>query len=136
NTSAVYGHLTAPTTADNWQVPTTGLYATNATTECYVRITPKANLSTPNHTTYPIYYPITASVTAVAHSKLTYGLAINDTSSSTVTVDGEPPTNPVLSAASGASGADVQLSWTAATDTSGLSATKAYTVVRGVGNAP
>ncbi|MSN26300.1 MAG: CxxxxCH/CxxCH domain-containing protein [Geobacter sp.] len=124
----VYGTLTAPTTGDDWQIATTGLLATVGTTECYVRITPKTNVVKT--------YNVSALAISISHTKTSYGLVIADTTSGTVTIDGEAPSNPVLTAVSGTAGGDINLSWTASTDTSGLHPTLAYKVVRGAGNAP
>jgi predicted CxxxxCH...CXXCH cytochrome family protein len=128
NTGTVYGQITAPTFGDEWRVSTAGLMATAATTECYVRVTPKANIST--------IYDVTGLVTGISHAKSKNGLVVADSSSATVTLDGQLPTDPVLTAASGSNGGQIQLNWTPATDSSGLSPTKAYTLVRGAVNAP
>ncbi|MDO9309842.1 MAG: CxxxxCH/CxxCH domain-containing protein, partial [Deltaproteobacteria bacterium] len=124
----VYGSLTAPTSGDDWRVSTAGLEATAATRECYVRITPKANIAT--------VYSTTALVTSISHSKTQNGVVINDSSSATVTLDGQAPSDPVLTATSGAAEGTIQLNWTTANDSSGLHGTQAYTLVRGNVNAP
>ena len=124
----VYGSLTAPTSADDWRVSTSGLEATSATRECYVRITPKANIAA--------VYSTTALVTSISHSKTQNGVVINDSSSATVTLDGQAPSDPVLTATSGAAEGTIQLNWTTSSDSSGMHGTQAYTLVRGNVNAP
>ncbi|MBT1072496.1 CxxxxCH/CxxCH domain c-type cytochrome [Pelotalea chapellei] len=128
---ASLGHLTAPTMNDNWQVPTVGLAATTTGTDYYVAITPKGNQN--------ITFTVKAFVTAVAHSRLTNRLLLSDPTSATITLDQLPPTEPSLTAVTGAYGADVDLaqinlSWTGSTDASGSGVT--YKLVRGLGNAP
>jgi predicted CxxxxCH...CXXCH cytochrome family protein len=127
-TGALYGNLTAPTSGDDWRISTSGLFATNGTTQCYVRITPK------NYVTST--YSVTGVVSAITHVQGGNGVTNNDSSSATIVIDGQAPTNPVLTAATATNSGEIQLNWTAASDLSGLSATNAYKVVRGVANAP
>ncbi|MBT0664888.1 CxxxxCH/CxxCH domain-containing protein [Geobacter pelophilus] len=128
NTGALYGNLTAPTSGDDWRVSTSGLFATSGTTQCYVRITPK------NYVTST--YSVTGVVTAITHVQGGNGVTNNDSSSATVVIDGQAPSNPVLTAATATNSGEIQLNWTPASDLSGLHATNAYKVVRGVANAP
>ncbi|WP_243373201.1 CxxxxCH/CxxCH domain-containing protein [Geotalea sp. SG265] len=128
STGAVYGQLTAPTIGDDWRVSTSGLFATPATTQCYVRLTPKANITTT--------YSVTGTVSAITHFRYKNGLVVGDIASATVILDGQAPSDPVLTASSGSGGGQIQLSWTPASDSSGLNATRAYTLVRGAVNAP
>jgi predicted CxxxxCH...CXXCH cytochrome family protein len=126
----VYGSLTAPTSGDDWRVSTSGLAATQAITECYVRIASKANL--PTTTTFNV----SGLVTAVTHLQTSNGLIVADSTSSTISMDAQPPTDPVLSAAtSGTTPGAINLSWTAASDSNGLRPA-AYTLARGPVNAP
>jgi predicted CxxxxCH...CXXCH cytochrome family protein len=127
STGTVYGSLTAPTAVDDWRVSTPTLPATTGTTECYIRITPRSNITAT--------YAITGTVSSVSHTSNNV-VVMGDTGSATVTFDGQAPTDPVLTAASGASIGSVQLNWTASSDASGLNATGAYKVVRGAANSP
>ncbi|HEY6872934.1 MAG TPA: CxxxxCH/CxxCH domain-containing protein [Geobacteraceae bacterium] len=117
---------------DTWRADTLSPQLTASTTEklLYVQITPKNNVTGT--------LTVTALVTAVSNSQTANLLVTGDNTSATITLDGQPPTNPVLSASTGTSlaGGDINLSWTAATDASGLNAAKAYTVVRGAVNSP
>ncbi|WP_236685627.1 CxxxxCH/CxxCH domain c-type cytochrome [Geobacter pickeringii] len=126
--TVVYGYLTAPTTGDNWQVVTAGLYATVGTSQCYVRITPKANLGGT--------YVVKASVTSLTHLRSINRLVLGgDTTSGAVTLDGAPPTDPPnFTATTASNAAAINLDWNASTDASGSAVT--YAVVRGLGNAP
>ncbi|RNC69410.1 MAG: CxxxxCH/CxxCH domain-containing protein [Desulfuromonadales bacterium] len=127
--TVVHGYLTSPTTGDNWQVSTTGLSATAATTECYVRITPKTNLGGT--------YVVKASVTDFTHLRTINRKATpdDDITSASITLDGAPPNEAGNFTAATASNAPaINLNWNPATDASGSSVT--YTVVRGLGNAP
>lgn len=125
------GHLTAPTMNDDWQVPVTGLAATQIPIEYYVAVTPKGNQG--------ITFTVKAMVTHVLHSRLTNNLFVNDAGSATVMMDEEPPGESALTAATGTyhndtDKAEVDLSWLGSTDASGQPV--AYKVVRGLGNAP
>ncbi|SNB46071.1 CxxxxCH/CxxCH domain-containing protein [Geobacter sp. DSM 9736] len=124
----LYGELTAPSIGDDWRISTSGLIAGTTTTECYVRMTPKEGVTT--------VIPVTGRVTAVTHVKGKYGLLLQDTSGATITLDGEAPGNPIITASPGSVTGQIQLSWTPASDSSGLHASRAYTVVRGIANAP
>ncbi|CAG0926530.1 hypothetical protein RHDC3_00070 [Rhodocyclaceae bacterium] len=126
--TVVHGTLTSPTTADNWQVSTTGLSATAGTTECYVRVTPKNNLGGT--------YVVKASVTSLTHLRTINRLILgDDDTSAEITMDGAPPDEAGNFTASTASNAPaINLNWDPSTDASGSAVT--YTVVRGLGNAP
>ncbi|QVW34712.1 CxxxxCH/CxxCH domain-containing protein [Geobacter sulfurreducens] len=125
------GHLTAPTMADNWQVPTTGLAATQIPTDYYVAITPKGNQG--------ITFTVKGRVTSVTHSRTTNALLVNDAGSATILMDEEPPNESSLTAVTGTyhndtDRAEVNLSWLGTTDAGGQPVT--YKLVRGLGNAP
>ncbi|MBT1072507.1 CxxxxCH/CxxCH domain c-type cytochrome [Pelotalea chapellei] len=125
------GKLTAPTEDDDWQVPTTGLAATQTGTEYYVTITPKGNQN--------ITFTVKAVVISVAHTRVTNALLLNDSGSAIITMDQLPPTEPSLTAVTGTyhndtDRAEIDLSWIGSTDLSGSAVT--YRLVRGLGNAP
>ena len=125
------GKLTAPTEDDDWQVATSGLVASQTGTEYYVTITPKGNQN--------ITFTVKAVVIAVAHTRVTNALQLNDSGSATITMDQLPPTEPSLSAITGTyhndtDKAEIDLSWTGSTDLSGSAVS--YKLVRGLGNAP
>ncbi len=137
--TVVYGSQTAPLSGDDWQIPitTTAMYATTTPTSYYVRITPKANQT--------VTYDVAAQITALAHSKTTYGLSVNDATSSTVIIDGQAPPNPGSFSATtdtGNAGGSINLNWLAATEPStpgsGLagSGLQKYILVRGAANSP
>ena len=132
--TVVYGTLTSPTIGDQWQVATSGLFATPGTTECYVRISPKTNLGET--------FVTTAAVTSLTHIRTANKLVLQDggvtldETSAAITLDGAPPTNPGnFTATTGTAGRDISLNWDEATDTSGGTPIT-YTLVRGLGNAP
>ncbi len=129
NSGTVRGQLSAPSSGDDWRISTTGLAATLAGTECYVRLTPKSNIVN----TFP-ETGVTGTVTAITHLRANNEVVISDTTSATVTIDAKSPTDAVLTAVSGISGGEIDLSWTAATDPTGLHATIPYTLVRGSAN--
>lgn len=125
------GHLTSPTQNNDWQIPTAGLAATTTPTDYYVAITPKAGQS--------ITYDVKAQVFTLVHSRTTNKFVLNDALSGTILTDQLPPTEPTLTAVTGTYGLDadlaqVNLSWTAATDANLQAVT--YKLVRGLGNAP
>jgi len=128
---ASLGHLTAPTMADNWQVSTIGLAASQTGTDYYVAITPKGNQN--------ITFTVKGRVTAVSHSRVTNQLLVNDSDSASLILDQHAPTEPVLTAVTGTyqndtDGAEIDLSWIGSTDASGSAVS--YLLVRGAGNAP
>ncbi|HEY3307582.1 MAG TPA: CxxxxCH/CxxCH domain-containing protein [Desulfuromonadaceae bacterium] len=125
------GKLTAPTIDDDWQITVTGLAATTTGTDYFVAITPKGNQN--------ITFTVKAMVIAVAHSRLSNALLVSDTTSASITMDQQPPTEPTLTAVTGNYGADVDLaqinlSWLGSTDLGGGAVS--YKLVRGLGSAP
>lgn len=140
--STVYGSSNSATTADIWNVPTTGLAATSTETTYYVRLT-TADAITPSGTdssgTLSGYYPnpaagttITARVTAISHSKGTSRLALSDTTSAALfVIDVEKPEGPAsATAVTGSNGGEISLSWAAATDANGGSLDPASYIIR------
>jgi predicted CxxxxCH...CXXCH cytochrome family protein len=119
---------TAPISGDTWRITTSGLSATSATTQCTVRITPKADAA-------GTFY-VTAQVTGITNTQTTNSFFFNDLSWSTVVIDAFAPPNASLSAGSGALRNTVNLSWSAVTDSNTLDPAVGYKVVRGAANSP
>ena len=135
-----YGSLTVATTNDTWNVPTTGLVATNNETNYYVRITTAANI-------VPGFYSVSGIITSVVHSQSTSKLVNLDTTSATHGIDTEIPIGPTELFATTPPDADlptgggrINLSWNVASDPNGgsLHPTEAYILKRSAagGTAP
>ena len=135
---ASLGHLTSPTSGNDWQVTTTGLAATTTPTDYYVAITPKSGQG--------MTCNVKAQVISIVHSRTTNRLLLNDAQTATIIMDQLPPGEPsppqdksTLTAVTGTYGLDadlaqIDLSWTISTDASGSAVN--YILVRGLGNAP
>lgn len=124
----VYGSSTAPISSDTWRMTVTGLSATSATTQCYVRITPKGSIAGT--------YAVTGQVTAISHVQTSNVLYYNDAASAIVVIDGNAPPDPTLIAKTGASPGQINLNWNAVTDSNVYNAGITYKLVRGPENAP
>ena len=124
----VYGSSTAPISSDTWRLTVSGLSATSTTTQCYVRITPK--------TTVAGTFYATGKVTAISHVQTSNVLFYNDAVSATVTIDGIAPPDTVLTATTGTVPGQINLAWTAVTDSNLNNTGITYKVVRGSANAP
>lgn len=119
---------TAPISGDTWRITTSGLYATQGTTQCMVRITPKADAAGTFYTN--------AKVTALTHAQSTNALFLNDTLSAAITIDAYAPADTSLSAASGSVRDTVDLAWNAVTDSNLNAPAVSFKLVRGAANNP
>ena len=126
--SAVYGSSTAPIASDTWRLTVTGLFATSATTQCYIRITPKGSIAGT--------YSITGQVTAITHVQTSNVIYYNDAASATVVIDGIAPPNPALTAATGSAPGEIKLDWSSVVDSNPFDSGVTYKLVRGSANAP
>ena len=124
----VYGSSTAPINNDTWRMTVAGLSATSATTQCYVRITPKASIA-------GTYY-VTGLVTAISHVQTGNVLFYNDAVSSIVSIDGNAPPDPSLTAATGSTPGHINLVWNAVIDSNIHNNGISYKLVRGPDNSP
>ena len=118
-------------TTDEWRANTVSPQLVANTTEksLTVQILPK--------NTVTARVSVNGTVTAITHSAVNNPVVYSDSTSSTVYIDGEGPSNPVLSATQTVIDTPgfIDLSWTTATDPSGLAA-NAYKIVRGDVNSP
>ena len=128
NSGTVYGSSTAPISGDRWRPTVSGLSATSGTTQCYVRITPKASVTGTFYTT--------GIVSAITNTQTGNAMFMNDALSATVTIDGIAPPDPTLTAQTGSSPGQVNLTWNAVTDSNVNNTGVTYKLVRGPANSP
>jgi predicted CxxxxCH...CXXCH cytochrome family protein len=135
DSGVVYGTQNLPTVVngDDWRVsPSVSLVAKTTPTNCKVRITPKSSVAAT--------LTVSGRVTAITHTQTGNQLALSDTGSGTVVIDGLAPPNPALSAAtaggSNANAGKIDLSWGAVVDSNPSNTGISYTLVRGDAGAP
>jgi predicted CxxxxCH...CXXCH cytochrome family protein len=126
--TTVYGSSSAPISGNTWRMTVSGLSASSTTSQCYVRITPKATVA-------GTFY-VTGTISAITHAQTSNALFYNDATSATVTIDGIAPPNTTVSATTGSSPGDVNLAWSPVTDSNVNNAGVTYKVVRGPANSP
>lgn len=130
-----YGSVASATTGDVWNIPTTGLTATPTAATYYLRvttadvITPSA--SDPSGTLAGYYSPITATVTAISHSRGTNKVVNSDATSASLSIDMEKPNGPATATAATGSGyGEINLVWDPVSDYNGGSMDAKPVVIR------